>query len=149
MDPASQDVIQKEIIISAPAERVYSAITDPEKIVAWFPNEVEGSLAVGERPILSFGADGKTQLYIVDARPHEYFAYRWVPGSQHFMGDVLTVPNTLVEFFITEEAEGTKVVLKESGFASLPSPHKEESLKDNNGGWEFMMGRLGKLFAAN
>ncbi|MDB5237846.1 MAG: hypothetical protein JWM46_116 [Candidatus Kaiserbacteria bacterium] len=149
MTTTDQDVIQKEIIINASPERVYNAITDPEKIVAWFPNAVEGSIAVGERPVFDFGEHGKNQIYIVDAKPHEYFAYRWVPGSNHFMGDVLTVANTLVEFFITADGAGTKVVLKESGFDSLPADIQEKRMSENTRGWAYMMGRLEKVFTPN
>lgn len=143
-----QDTIHREIKINARKERVYDAIANPEKVVLWFPNTVEGSYKVGERPILGFGEHGKNQIYIVDARPYEYFAYRWVPGSNHFEGDVLTVPNTLVEFRIEEVEEGTcKVTLTESGFAKLPVELAEDSFKQNSGGWEFMLGRLETYFA--
>ncbi len=144
-----EDIIEKEITIHAPVEQVYQAITDPEKITAWFPSAIEGNLAVGESPILDFGEHGKNQIYIVDSKPNQYFAYRWVPGSRHFIGDVLSVPNTLVEFFIAEDAAGTKVTVKESGFASLPADIMEGTFKDNSHGWEFMMGRLNKIFATD
>jgi uncharacterized protein YndB with AHSA1/START domain len=146
----STDVIEREILINAPVERVYEAITDPTKIISWFPDAVEGALAVGESPIFTFEGHGKAQLYIEAAKPHEYFAYRWVPGARsHFVGDVLSVPTTLVEFFISEEGTGTKVILKESGFDSLPDEMKQEAFKDNSGGWSYMFGRLEKLFATS
>jgi uncharacterized protein YndB with AHSA1/START domain len=143
-----QDKIQREVTIKAPKERVFDAISNPKMVVLWFPETLEGKYAVGERPIFGFGEHGKNQVYIAASRPFEYFAYRWVPGSNHFVGDVLTVPNTLVEFHIKEEANGTcKVSVTESGFASLPSEIAEESFKQNSGGWEFMMGRLETYFA--
>ena len=143
-----QDVIQREIVISTTKERIYEAITNPELVVLWFPTAVEGKYAVGERPIFGFGEHGKNQLYIVDARPYEYFAYRWVPGANHFIGDVLTVPNTLVEFFIEQQGDNCcRVTMTESGFAGLPIEIAEQSLKQNSGGWEFMLGRLVEYFA--
>ncbi|MHC9510712.1 SRPBCC family protein [Kangiella sp. M94] len=142
-----QDKIEREIIINAPKERIYEAIADPKKVVQWFPETLEGSYQVGESPIFGFGEHGKNQVYIVDAKPHEYFAYRWVPGSNHFTGDVLSVPNTLVEFRISESGNGCKVTLTETGFSKLPAEVAEESLKQNTGGWEFMLDRLQKLFA--
>ena len=145
-----QDKIQREITIKASQQRIYDAIADPEQVVLWFPNTVEGSYKVGDRPIFGFGEHGKNQIYVVDAKPHDYFAYRWVPGSNHFMGDVLTVPNTLVEFRIEQQSNGMcKVTMTESGFASLPIEVAEESFKQNSGGWDFMLGRLEKLFAGN
>jgi uncharacterized protein YndB with AHSA1/START domain len=137
-----QDTIQRVITINAPKERVYAAIADPKQIVAWFPEAVEGSFEVGERPIFDFGEYGKNQVYIEAAQPHEYFAYRWIPGSNHFMGDVLTVANTLVEFRIVETGGTSQVTLTESGFASLPPEVAEAKFKQNSGGWEYMMDRL-------
>jgi len=145
-----QDKIHREINIKATKQRIYDAIADPQQVVMWFPTTVEGSYKVGERPIFGFAEHGKNQIYIVDAKPHDYFAYRWVPGSSHFMGDVLTVPNTLVEFRIEQQSNGMcKVTMTESGFASLPIEVAEESFKQNSGGWDFMLGRLEKLFAGN
>ena len=59
-------------------------------------------------------------MYVVEAKPYEYFAYRWIPGGSDFVGDIRTVSNTLVEFTIQENDGVCKVTLSESGFASLP-----------------------------
>jgi len=145
-----QDTIEREITVKAPKERVYQAITDPAQIITWFPDEVEGSLDIGENPVFGFGEHGKTRVRIVDAKPFEYFAYRWVPGGHGTADtDVMNVPNTLVEFRIEEMADGTKVMLKESGFASLPANMAESSFGDNSGGWEYMMNRLEKVLSEN
>ena len=147
-----QDAIIREIIIDAPQERVYQANTTPSEIVKWFPDTVEGgTLEVGQEPIFSFErASHKRRVHIEAADPYGYFAYRWVPGpSGEGAGDVLSIPNTLVEFLIEVVAEGTKVTVKESGFASLPLSEAESSFKDNNGGWEYMVNRLAKLLNGN
>lgn len=142
-----QDIIRREIKINASKQRIYEAIANPELVVRWFPSTVEGDYKVGGQPVFGFGEHGKNQIYIVDAQPYEYFAYRWVPGSNHFLGDVLTVANTLVEFRITEEKEGAcKVTLTESGFANLPVELMEACFKQNSGGWDFMLDRLVKYF---
>ncbi|MDB5170311.1 MAG: Aha1 domain superfamily [Candidatus Saccharibacteria bacterium] len=140
-----QDTIVREITVKAAKERVYKAITDPEQIIAWFPDAIEGTLEAGQRPIFTFTKENhKTQIYVEAANPFEYFAYRWVPGGTGIIGDVLTVPNTLVEFHIEELGEETKITLKESGFSSLPSEVAEKSFNQNSGGWGYMMGRLEK-----
>ncbi|HYG83930.1 MAG TPA: SRPBCC family protein [Verrucomicrobiae bacterium] len=141
-----QDVITREITLKAPKERVYSAITDPEQITAWFPDKVEGTLEVGQKPTFHFG-EYKTQLYIEAAKPHDYFAYRWVPGGGGMVEDILQAPNTLVEFFIEEQENGTKVTLKESGFAALPADIAKASFSDNSNGWDHMMSRLEKVIS--
>ncbi len=142
-----QDSIKREITISSSKERIYEAIANPEMVTQWFPETLEGNYAVGEQPVFGFGEHGKSQVCVVAAQPYEYFAYRWVPGAHHFLGDVLSVPNTLVEFRIEEQADGScKVLLTESGFAALPADTVEAAFKQNSGGWEFMLGRLQKLF---
>ena len=76
-----QDTIKREISIRAPRERVYAAIADPKQITSWFPDAVEGTLSEGERPLFVFEGHGKSQIYIVKMQPHDYFAFRWIPGG--------------------------------------------------------------------
>lgn len=147
MNAAVQDTIEREIVVKAPQARVYSAISDPDQITGWFPDAVEGTFHVGEQPILDFGEDGKARIYVVAARPNDYFAYRWVPGGGEVVDNVLAVPNTLVEFHIQDANGATKVTMKESGFASLPADVAEAKFKDNVGGWDYMMDRLSKLLS--
>ena len=143
-----QNIIQREISINASQDRIYEAISSPEKVVLWFPETIEGDYKSGEQPIFGFGEHGKNQVYIVDAVPVEYFAFRWVPGGNHFIGDVLSVATTLVEFRISKEQDGACTVsLTETGFASLPQDIAEASFKQNSGGWDFMLGRLESYFA--
>ncbi|MCA9392837.1 MAG: SRPBCC family protein [Candidatus Omnitrophica bacterium] len=142
-----QDTIKREIEITASKEQIFEAIADPKKVVLWFPDKVEGSYKVGEQPIFDFGEHGKNQIYIQDSKPYEYFSYRWVPGSNHFTGDVLSVANTLVEFTIKEIKKGVcKVTLTESGFSKLPKEVAEGKFQQNSKGWDFMLGRLAEQF---
>ena len=146
MGSTIQDSIEKEIVVRAPKERVYAALTTPEQFVKWFSIGVEGKFETGERPIVDFGEYGRFRIYVVAANPYNYFAYRSVDAStyspQGFYGDALAEPNTLVEFTLTEFEGGTKVHLKESGIASLPAEVIEETLNGNSAGWDFMLGRL-------
>jgi uncharacterized protein YndB with AHSA1/START domain len=146
-----QDIIERQITIRAPKERVYNAITDPKQIVSWFPETIDGTLEVGARPIIDFGKDYRFQLYVVAANPYDYFAYRWVPanadGTVGFLGDVLAFPNTLVEFRLSEDNNCTTVSLSESGFASLPPEVAAKQLEQNSGGWDYMLDRLEKLLS--
>jgi len=146
MSSAIQDSIEKVIVVRATKERVYAALTTPEQLAKWFPDGVEGKIETGERPVFDFGEYGKLRMFVVAANPYDYFAYRCVDGSlyspQGFLGDVLAEPNTLVEFTLETVAEGTRVHLKESGFASLPAEVIQQSIEGNDAGWDFMLGRL-------
>jgi uncharacterized protein YndB with AHSA1/START domain len=142
-----QNVIKREVTIHAPKERVYQAIADVDQITKWFPDGIEGKLAVGERPILNFGEFGKSQIFVEAAEPHEYFAYRWIPGAGGFLGDVLTQANTLVEFRIKESDGVSTLTLTETGFATMPAKIAEERFNQNSGGWDYMLDRLEKQLA--
>ena len=146
-----QDSIERQITIRAPKERVYRAITDPKQIVSWFPDAINGTLEVGAAPTIDFGKDTVYQIQVVAANPHDYFAYRWVPGNADgtngFTGDVLAVPNTLVEFRLADDPIGTALTLTESGFSTLPRVVAKKKFEENSGGWDYMLDRLEKLFS--
>lgn len=143
-----QDVIEKRVTVKASQETVFEAISNPQKIINWFPDAVEGSMEPGTDAIFDFGGHGKNKIHVVESKPNSYFSFRWVPGSQHFLGDVMSVANTLVEFFIEPIDESTvEVTVKESGFLSLPEADREQRFQDNTGGWDYMAGRLVTLFA--
>ena len=48
----------------------------------------------------------------------------------------MTVTNALVDFYIEELVEETKVTVKESSFASFPPEIAEERVNDNDGSWD-------------
>ncbi len=149
MENAIQDAIVKEFITTASKEKVFQAISDPSQIVKWFPDAVEGDLKTNSRATFIFNGHGKAPVYIVAVEPNNYFAYRWVPGSNSDPKgadkDILERPTTLVEFRLEDVAGGTKVMLKESGFSSLPAEAVEKAFGENTHGWGFMLGRLEKI----
>lgn len=143
-----QNEIKREIEIKASKEAIYEAIANPEKVVKWFPETLEGEYKVGHQPIFGFGEHGKNQILVIEAAPHEYFAYRWVPGASHYLGDINKTTSTLVEFHISQINESLcKVTLTESGFAKLPDEVREKAFKQNSGGWDFMLDRLQKYLS--
>jgi uncharacterized protein YndB with AHSA1/START domain len=148
MNTTKQDTIERELTFSAPIERVYRALADPSEISKWFPEAVEGELKPGESPVFDFGKYGKVSVYVVAAEPNAYFAYRWRPGGGSDVGDVLSGPNTLVEFKLEAVAGGTKLQMVESGFASLPEEMYAQALEDNTGGWDSELTALAEYLKA-
>ena len=138
-----QDVITRELVLNASQARVYSAIADPTQVVKWFPETLEGDYTPGAQPVFGFGDHGRNQVLIVAADPHHYFAYRWLPGARSYLGDVREIATTLVEFRLEAVSDNQcKLTLTESGFTGLPADYMEAALKQNSGGWDFMLGRL-------
>lgn len=62
--------------LDAPPDRVYRTWADPEELARWFPERVEGGLAVGSRSVLVW-SDRRVWWEVTEARPNRDFAFRW------------------------------------------------------------------------
>ena len=121
------DVIEQEVRIEAPIERVWQVITDPAYVVRWFGTTAEIDLRPGGA--VQFGWDGQGPFHGVVERvepPHE-FAYRWVHDAGVPVGGESV--ETTVSFSLSEVDGATLVRLVESGFAD------EGHYKENTEGW--------------
>lgn len=140
----SDDRIERETLIQAPLERVWSLVAQPGFWVAdkaSLPGTVarEGESMVARNP--EYG-DFPVRVEKVD--PPTYLAYRWASA---FPGEELREDNsTLVEFTLTPEGDGTRLRVVESGFARLAGSEelRNKALKDNTGGWPLELDALKK-----
>lgn len=62
--------------LDAPPDRVYRTWADPEELARWFPERIEGGLAVGSRCVLVW-SDRRVWWEVTQARPNRDFAFRW------------------------------------------------------------------------
>jgi uncharacterized protein YndB with AHSA1/START domain len=62
--------------LDAPPTRVYRAWTVPEELIRWFPDRVEGSLAVGTRSTLVF-PDQRVWWDVTVLESDRRFEFRW------------------------------------------------------------------------
>ena len=142
-----QDRIEKEIVVKAPVERVWTALTDHREFGTWFRVRLEGPFGVGQvtrGAIMEPGYEGWPFWAIVrvmDAPRH--FAFDW-PSLPDARPEDAAKPGvtTRVEFRLDPVAGGTRIRLSESGFASLPSGLALTKLRDNDGGWAIQIGRI-------
>ncbi len=145
MSTALRDTIEREMVLKAPIERVYGALSTTEGICGWFTHSLEGSVDSGEDVVFVWKGSESTfrvSVHFVALNPVHYVAYRWVPGSESGECDVLATANTLVEFHLEPIEEGTKLRMVESGFASLPAHYCEQAFKENNSGWDEELPKL-------
>jgi uncharacterized protein YndB with AHSA1/START domain len=124
------DEVRRELVIRAPRERVWTALTRPEELLRWFPTQrAEIDLRPGGSVLFEWEED--TAEAVVDVvEPPGRFVFRWRP-----MG--LDRPYTTVSFTLEAISDGigTRVVLVESGFASLPDQIRQQSQAGNDEGW--------------
>ncbi|MFI1172905.1 SRPBCC domain-containing protein [Streptomyces melanogenes] len=131
----SEDRIERETLIEASLERVWSLVAEPGFWVAdkaSLPGTVarEGETMVAKNPEY-----GDFPVRVEKVEPPTYLAYRWASA---FPGEELREDNsTLVEFTLTPEGGGTRLRVVESGFAALAGSEelRGRAVKDNTGGW--------------
>lgn len=62
--------------LGAPPDRLFRTWADPEELARWFPEQIEGGLAVGSRCVLVW-SDRRVWCEVTEARPNRSFAFRW------------------------------------------------------------------------
>jgi uncharacterized protein YndB with AHSA1/START domain len=64
--------------LTAAPERAFRAWADPEELARWFPDRIEGGLAVGSRTVLVW-SEQRVWWDVIEADPSSSFVFRW-PG---------------------------------------------------------------------
>ncbi|MDQ3410708.1 MAG: SRPBCC family protein [Chloroflexota bacterium] len=143
-----QDQIERVMVLRAPRERVWAALTEAAELSRWFGDTAEIDLRPGGELVLGWEEHGVGRCRIEVVEPPRRFAYRWhAPGADED-APIEAGPNTLVEFTLDEVPEGTRLTLIESGFASLPSDIAAKAFEDNTGGWASELGELAAYIEA-
>jgi uncharacterized protein YndB with AHSA1/START domain len=135
-----QDRIERETLISASLDRVWSLVTDSGFWIA--PTGVPA--VAGETTVSHHDEYGDFPVRVEKVDPKSYIAYRWASA---FEGRELEGGHTtLFEFTLTPEAEGIRLRVVESGFAVLDAPDEQRrgALKDNTEGWPQVLDALKK-----
>jgi uncharacterized protein YndB with AHSA1/START domain len=139
------DSIERELILPAPPARVWTALTQPEQLSAWFGTAATiTELRPGGEVIFSWdgstGPRGTSRGVIDTVEPPTRLAFRWQSSAAH-------VPMTRVEFTLEPHPDGTRLRLIESGFASLPPELRERAHGDHAEGWQRELGELAEYLA--
>lgn len=135
-----QDRIERETLISASLDRVWSLVTDSGFWIA--PTGV--AAVAGETTVSHHDEYGDFPVRVEKIEPKTYVAYRWASAfTGQELRDGIT---TLIEFTLTPEPAGTRLRVVESGFATLDAPDEQRrgALKDNTDGWQQVMDALKK-----
>lgn len=154
--------IVKQVVLDAPLERVWRAISDSGAFGQWFGAEVEGAFEAGARlqarirpttvdPEIARHQqpyDGTPFTLLVErVEPMRLMSFRWHPGGTSLPDDVSDDETTLVEFLLEEVPEGVHLTIRETGFERVPLARRAQAIADNTGGWEAQAGLIAKYLA--
>jgi uncharacterized protein YndB with AHSA1/START domain len=130
------DKIEREIVIAAPVEKVWTILTDPEHIGRWFGDAgATGEAKPGGELVVHWKDYGEQATRIERMEPPHFFSYRWL----YEKGQTPAVGNsTLVEFTLTPDGGNTRLRVVESGFSALDRTDEKKIAqhKDNTEGWK-------------
>jgi uncharacterized protein YndB with AHSA1/START domain len=144
------DRIEKKVVLQAPRERVWRAISDAGEFGAWFGVAFNGAFAAGARltgRVTPTRVDaevarsqepyaGKTFEIVVDRiEPMRLLSFRWHPFAVEPGVDYTNEPSTLVVFELQEAAGGTLLTITESGFDRIPLERRAQAFTANDQGW--------------
>ena len=144
------DHIEKRVLLRAPIDRVWRAISDSQQFGAWFGCELDGPFVAGQRitgrirptqvdPAIAKMQEpyaGQRMEWQVEAiEPPHRFAFRWHPFAIDAGVDYSAEPMTLVEFTLADAPGGTHLVIRESGFERIPLERRAKAFAANDGGW--------------
>jgi uncharacterized protein YndB with AHSA1/START domain len=145
------DRIQKRVVLRAPRERVWRAVSDAKEFGTWFGVEFDGPFVAGERlagRIVPTKADpeiAKAQepysgmacdVVVQRIEPMTLFSFKWHPNAVEPASDYAKEPMTLVTFELEETAGGTLLTITESGFDAVPLARRAEAFTQNEEGWQ-------------
>lgn len=130
------DAIERTLEFDATPERVWRALTDPEELSAWFPDDARDlDVRPGGAGWWHWEAHGRYAVrFEVVERPRRLV---WVWAREPGVS-VDESPSTRVEWRLEtrEGDEGTRLHLREEGF--LTPEHREQNVE----GWRHELGEL-------
>jgi uncharacterized protein YndB with AHSA1/START domain len=135
--------IEREILIEAPVDVVWSVVTEPEHISRWFSDSIELELRPGGRALLRWNEYGTVHGRVERVEPPHFFSFRWVVPRRP-EADVADDNSTLVEFSLSAEGASTRLTVVESGFRDLAGSddERQEHVDSHRRGWEKELGEL-------
>jgi uncharacterized protein YndB with AHSA1/START domain len=139
MIPSEMSKIEKRILLRAPRDRVWRALTNVEEFSKWFGVEAVGVFEPGARLEMSATHQGrKMEFYVVvqHMEPGRLFSWRWHPGVPRTAVDYSIEPTTLVEFRLEDADGGTLLTVIESGFDEISLARRAGVFGENEKGWE-------------
>ena len=125
--------VRREIVLPAPPDEVWDALTDPERLAEWFANDVDLDLRPGGEGVFRWddGARRRAVVEIVEERHR--FSFDWFDDEDG--------PATSVDFTLEEVPDGTRLTVVESAPTGLRASSAEW-------GWALELQAVGLSVAA-
>ena len=138
--------VRRTITISAPIDKVWATITQPELIIGWLGTSVElEPVAVGARGVFTFEGYGAVPVRVEELDPPRMIAFRWTsdPSADARAAGFDINHSTVFTYTLVPVDGGTQLTVVESGFENLSDP--AIGLENNRRGWDGGFDQLATL----
>jgi len=154
------DRIEKKIVLKAPREKVWRAISDSRQFGAWFGADLDGPFVAGEwltgriAPTRMDPEIAKLQephagmpfaFHVDGVESHRRISFRWHPYPLAQAADLAREPMTTITFELEDADKGTRVTITESGFDQLEAARRDAAHAANDAGWDHQLRLLRKF----
>ena len=156
------DRIEKKIVLRAPLNRVWRALSDSREFGSWFGVQFDtpftpGAHMRGKIVGTSVNAEiAKAQkqfegvafeITIEAMEPEKLFSFRWHPHAVEPGVDYSGEPTTLVAFALEEVPGGVQLTVTESGFDRIPLARRVKAFTANEQGWGIVVNLFAEYVA--
>ena len=162
MAVAITDRIEKQVLLRAPRERVWNALTDVREFEKWFGVRFDRPFAPGARMrgvLVGTTVDAEVaraqrqhaavpfEITVDRIEPERLFSFRWHPFAVDQTVDYSKEPTTLVEFVLEDAPDGVLLIVSESGFDRIPLERRSQAFTSNDEGWSIIV-KLVEMYLA-
>ena len=142
------DRIEKSVLLQAPRDRVWRAVSLAENFGSWFGADFDGPFVAGAHltgTIVPTSVDPEIarqqqpyagqsfEFHVVKIKSMDRISFRWHPYAGD--ADVSDEPMTLIEFVLADQDGLTWLTITESGFDQVPPARRAKAYAANEGGW--------------
>ena len=139
------DRIERSVVINAPRERVWRALSNAEEFGTWFGVNLTGqTFTPGQStrgPITYKGYEHIIwEAAIERVEPPDLLSFRWHPYAIDPKVDYSNEEPTLVTFTLKDApGNATMLTVVESGFDKVPPNRRLDAFRMNSRGWSAQM----------
>ncbi len=144
------DRIERSIVINAPRERVWRALSSAEEFGTWFGADLKGqSFVPGQRVRGRMSQCGHESVWfdvvIERMEPPDLLSYHWHPYAIDPAVDYAAEAPTQVVFTLRDApGQGTLLTVVESGFDRVPPQRRLEAFRMHGQGWDAQLGNIAR-----
>jgi len=134
--------VRRTIRISAPIEKVWATVTEPEHISKWFGRAEFDGAGAGSLGTLTWDDHGTIPVRIEAVEAPRLVSYRWSNDDAlgAFPEQVDEEHSTVFTFTLEPVDGGTLLTVVETGFENTSDP--VANLEDHRGGWDAELDKL-------